>query len=538
MTNYQQKICTMALFLLVVFYFIFCFRQYTELFYEAQFLHNNFINDLVNGVFSPKNFFTTYGEHLFPGYNILLFVNYKLFKISSLFELVASILSMVAIREKCNWWLPVIIFALVLSPVQNIMWGMALAAHISTLLLVVIIYCICFCGYKLTNLFCISVMIPLYIIFFSGAYSIGFIAVLVSIWFFSDYQKDKKLLIVVFGMSMLSYIAYYLLLELYGDGMSNSVIGYRYSFLSIFGFIDLMFGSSLLGKAWFEKYQSLSIYYIAGLYVFCMLFVFFGTTLLRINNKIKSSDKYFILLCIYALANVVVVSVARNTNGAEGALGQWYQTHLKFIPITIACFLSKSDIKSKGLVIVRCFLLAVLILFLAMGYVSEYKKGPYVKIWKNNIKASIPDHLIHPEDFVSSSNSDPLLWDSKMVHDGLIILYKNNLSYFKVGSVLYSGGLTQDSWLEKTTDNYFNIICPYNSKSMTIQLDHINQHNLLLFPKAIKFSKKKDKYQITYNFQNEIKSFSLNVSKFLPYQVANSADLRKLLFHISEMQCI
>lgn len=544
MKNFPRVACTSLTLLLILLYLKFAADQYTEFFYESQFLHIGFINDLVRGVFNAKNFFTIYAEHLFPGYNILLFINYKLFGITSLFELgcsvfasisMACLLSMAAMKNKRNWWLPIVIFAIVLSPIQNIMWGMAFAAHISTLFLVLIMYLIYFGNSSTIKLVSISVLIPLYVVFFAGAYSIGFVAAIASICVLADFKEDKKLLMVLIGASTIAYAVYYILLEIYGAGIS-SANGYHYNVLSIADFADLMLGSSLLGKAFFEKYPDLTIYYIAGFYVFCMLLIVGWKTIPK-RKKLQKSDKYFIALCVYAMANVLVVSITRNTNGSEGALGQWYQAHLKFIPVAIVYFLSSNNVESRAHTIINKCLVIILVVFLALGYSREYIKGPYVKAWKNNITATIPEHLIHSDRFLSSTSPEPLSWDAGTVLEGISILYKNNLSYFAHTDSIYSNGFTQDRWVEKTTDKFFDVICPYQTKKLTIQLDRMNKDNLQFFPRKLNVTNNNGIYQITYYFPNEIKIFRLSLSDFLPYNSTNSMDLRKLLFHIAQIQC-
>lgn len=436
----SQKIMRVTLtFLLIFIYLKYCLQQYTEFFYEAQFLHIGFLKDAVSGVYSAKNFFTVYGEHLFPGYNILLFLNYKLFSVTSLFELVvsvvvsigiATILSSIVIKEKQSIWLSVIIFAIVLSPIQNIMMGMALAAHISTFLLVAILYVIYYRKEEhvtLAQLLWISFLVPVYILFFAGAYSFGFLAVLSAIFAFSHVRKEKKLLIVLSVISICSYLIYYVLLKKYSP--PPEVKPFQFDILRIFQFIDLMLGSSLLGKAYFERVNSFTLYYFVGAFLSSLLLA--SAILYRVKKNLQKSDKIFIILSLYAIANVVVVAITRNSNGLDGALGQWYEAHLKFIPIAIAYFLFRFESLNGLYEGLHKLLIILFMLFLSIGYWCDYKKAPAAKAWKNEKKATIPEHLIHPQVYLSSTEPDPLLWNKQMVHDGLVFLYKNKLSYFK-----------------------------------------------------------------------------------------------------------
>ena len=67
-----------------------------DLFFESQFLHITFLNNLISGSLTWGGFFTTFGEHLFPGYNLILGINYKLFNIWGGFDAIIFLLSNIA----------------------------------------------------------------------------------------------------------------------------------------------------------------------------------------------------------------------------------------------------------------------------------------------------------------------------------------------------------------------------------------------------------------------------------------------------------
>lgn len=522
-------------------YFKYCLSQYTDVFLEAQFLHINFIKDLVNGVFHSKDFFTFYGEHLFPGYNILLFLNYKFFQIRASFDLFINYLSLlgtaaiffsVAIKEKFNPLLTSILFLIILSPVQNPLWSMALAAQLSTFLLVAIVYLI----YFVENRFKIpllSVLIPIYILFFAGAYAFCFIGTLVSICIFANIRQEKKLLAWMIVISLFSFLAYDLILKTVAQDFSHLASAYQYNIKEMIKFADLMSGSSLLGKAFFEKFNHIKIYYAAGVFIFFLLSV---AILFNIKNLTKKSDKFFLALLAYATLTILMVAVARNINGAEGALGQWYQAHLKFIPLAAIYFLFRINVNSNAGIITRAYAIGLLLLLILAGYYYEYIKAPYAKEWKADKGNTAIAHLLYPKQFLTSS-SDPLLWSPQMVVDGIQFFYQNNLAYFRLNKFPYASPLTDDHWVEKNKTNpYFTILCPSHAKSVTMTFDSINSDNLKLIPHS-KLSTDHDFYITNLPFKNNIKFFKFNLSQFSFYRHKNKVDERNLLFHVREITC-
>lgn len=472
---------------LLALYFKYCIAQYTDVFLEAQFLHVNFLKDTVNGVFNIKDFFTTYGEHLFPGYNILLFLNYKLLQVRASFDLLISYLSLagtaalilaVAKKENLNGLLTSLLFLIVLSPVQNPLWSMALAAQVSTFMLVAIVYLVYY-GNDRYKLLALNTIIPIYVIFFAGAYAFSFVGAIFSICLFANFRQDKKLLVSLITISGLSFIIYYLIITQVSPTLSRAMNGYHYNIVEIIRFADLMLGSSLLGKAFFEKFNLLWIYYAAGMLVFAVLTT---TVLFNFRNLKQRSDYFFLALLGYVSFAILMVSVTRNINGAEGALGQWYQSHLKFIPLACIYFLFRMNTTSTKGNTLRAVSMGLLLMGVLAGYYYEYIKAPYAKDWKADKGHSALPHLINPKQFLAST-SDPLLWQPAMVNDGIEFFYRNNLSYFRLKKFPFVNNLTDDKWVEK--NKYLTILCPYHSKSVTIQFDSINKSNLSLIPHVI-----------------------------------------------------
>jgi hypothetical protein len=80
-----------------ILYCIFVFRSYSNIFFEIQFAHIPFIEDLTKNSFNIANFATTFGEHIVIGYNLILFFSYHLTKLSGAFDPILSLVSVVLI---------------------------------------------------------------------------------------------------------------------------------------------------------------------------------------------------------------------------------------------------------------------------------------------------------------------------------------------------------------------------------------------------------------------------------------------------------
>lgn len=538
----QQLLTRVAVTLLGIFYLYSLYLQYSDLFFEAQFLHLNFIEDLANNTFKPQHFFTTYGEHLFPGYNILLFLNFKFFKVNALFELACSVIAsfatffliLKALKQDYNNCCLTIAIALVMfSPAQHVMSGMALAAHISTLLLVFIIYIIYFNEIRYKN-YLLAILIPIYIVLFAGAYCVGFLASLISVFIFANYAKDKKLLITLAIFSLISYFLYYFLLSKYRMCTFNEIGHYSYNKLIISQFAIMMFAASALGKAFFETTGSYLIYYISGAFILAVTLISSLSTICK--NKLNKLDYFFFALLAYALGNIAAVAVARNTNGVEGALGDWYQTHLQFLPVATLYFLSKLTSHNLWQKCLKVSAIAIMVLLVAIGYKAEYTKAPYIKDWKNNIKGSLADQLARPSYFLDNQHPNPMLWKAENVYQGLLFFYSHHLAYFR-GSVAYSSPLTSDNWFEKKSMPFFSIVCPDDSNSLILTVDHINSDNIKLLTKTFKVIPADNHYQLYYTFSNKIKVMSFDTNEFTTFNTSNALDTRQLLFHVHSIKC-
>lgn len=134
-------------------YIYFSSIQVIDLFMEMQFDHLPYIRDLDRGFFNYKNFFTTYGEHITAGYNIILTLNSILFRISGYFDNYLSIfLNLINFYLVFTYFkmfgkvyyqdkIFVLLLALTfLSLTNNPMVGMALSAQLGFTFLLAAVY--------------------------------------------------------------------------------------------------------------------------------------------------------------------------------------------------------------------------------------------------------------------------------------------------------------------------------------------------------------------------------------------------------------
>lgn len=517
--------------------------QYNEFFFEAQFLHIPFIKDAVNHEFHLSNFFTTYGEHLFPGYNVFLFLNLKIFKITALFDLAISFFSSILLAlllsksARTNQYSTIVILAiffLILNPVQNSMFGMAMAAQFSTLMMAAITYLIFF-NFSKKRIFLIVSLIFFYIIFFAGAYAAGFLVVLALMLLFSKKHENRTELLWIGCSSVLIYGLYYLIIS---RVTHHSLImmsqGYQLHLKSILSFFNIMLGASFLGKAFFESFKSLTPYHLYGIFVFINL-VFISRSVYINLKKLDSADKFFIALLLYSLANVFIVSIARNTNGLEGALGNWYQAHLRFIPIAIIYFYFRFLPKS---LICNSLFIIIFLFGTISGYYNEFMKAKYIPGWRESYNRNISNYLSASNGLEQKSNDRIMLWDDNIALDGIVFLYQNNLSYFKNGDYVNYSGISDDQWIERNQKDYIDIFCPGKADFIIIKFDLINQTALNLLSKKYHLKNENTYYYLTYKFDKPIKQFRLNLSGLPEFQHDKNLDQRDLILHVSKVSCI
>lgn len=469
--------------LLALTYLIFIKRQYSDIFFESQFLHIDFLRDISQHNLTARGFFTTFGEHLFPGYNLVLAANYYLFNLWGGFDSIVYAVSLFitavivvgaiyrsSIRSSSFKTLIALIAAfLLLSTTNNPQWGMALSAAIGVTLFVTSAFLL---GAALDDnakqLNPIAyIAIALAILFFLGGYAIGAVAaifLLLTVWVMHNRIFDFKV-IAISGVVFLCLIIYVILINKYGTLLGNKPTGATFSFQLMAQFLLLMTGASLLGKAFLEQTHQLWPYYLIG-----AILLFWSACLFKEFIQKPSKGRLFVLaIATYSSVNIFTVSLFRYKNGLDGALGQWYNVHTHFIGVAVCYYLLSSLGERKFSIasIAKIISLAIILGFTTAGYYCDWKKSEYVSSWKNQFITQAPVLLAFPD--MIPNLIDPMstmLWNYPQAKAGVEFMYSNNLWLFQKKSPLIFG-LTDDGWLENKTP--VMIICPNGSKKLSFR---------------------------------------------------------------------
>lgn len=466
--------------LLIVAYLIFLKRQYVDIIFESQFLHIDFLRDISQNQFTAKGFFTVFGEHLFPGYNIVFAANYYLFGLWGGFDsivyvvclLISSVFVVGAIyRSSIQKIVIKTLIALtssflLLSTTNNPQWGMALAAAIGVTLFVISVFnleaALANNSKQLHPLTYISLAIA--IIFFLGGYAIGAIAaifLLLIVWVVHNRKIDFKIVsisVVVFA----SLIIYIVLVSRYGALPVNKPTDATINLKLIGQFVLLMTGASLLGKAFFELTQQFWPYYLCG-----TILLFWSACLFKYFIQKPAKGRIFVLtLATYSIVNIFVVSIFRFRNGLDGAMGQWYNVHTHFVTVAVCFYLFSSLGERKYSVgsIVKILSIGVIFSAAVAGYYCDWKKSEYIRSWKEQFVAQVPILLAFPDLITDKKNLfNTMLWNYSEAKAGVDFLYSKDLWIFQKNTPL-TFGLSGDGWMD--ANRSVMIVCPHGSKSL------------------------------------------------------------------------
>ena len=525
-----KNIAIIYLLILSLLYGYIVYVQYEPIFYEDQFIHIPFIKDLVENKFNLEHFLSVFGEHLFPGYSILVAINYYLFSVSLSFETIltflfniTSALIVYSLWEKTgiknNFIGGATAILIMLSPIQYPMKSMALIANLSVIVAFFIFYLL------LSNKrgFLLYLLLTLYVIFFAGAYSAGFAIAYIAFLIIKSIENNRLFLnwnISLF-ISVL-YIIYYLLLPI-----SNATVVSAHVFEPIksLDFALVMTGSSILGKAVFEARFNLIFYYFSWLLVIVTAFYALRLSIKKLDYIVVSLP---LIMIVYSGSIILIASYARYQNGLDLAMGQWYQSHIKYLPV-FGCLMLGYLATEKRI----STLLVLLILGLtSWGYYFEYLKAPYAKKWKEEINSNIYKYLIDDSIRSDDMQTSKFYWPMGWTKDGLDLLYRNNLAYFKNDIVT---GLTFDGW--SVQGQPLRVICPMNSKRLEVAIGKTADSNKELIIQHYDTILSKNNILIRHNFKkSKYNSFEMLNNGLIIYN-NNSQDLRKLLFHVESIRC-
>ncbi|MFG1464413.1 hypothetical protein V5F77_16100 [Xanthobacter sp. DSM 24535] len=475
-----SSILTVSFFAILSFlYVIYVFAQNADVFFESQFLHLPFLRNLVNNTLTPEGFFTVYGEHMFPGYNLILGVNYYLFGIwggfdSWVYALTLWITTAILIYKfyqttpeaplKRN--MAAACAALIaLSTNHNPQWGMALAAAIGVTMFVAAaaILDTALCRDNRRTLPIFFVLVPLSIVLFLGGYAIGSIAGLFTIilmWII-QYKTLNRLTVESILVIILSLLVYIFITSLYGSLLVNRPNSFGLNLIEIAQFGILMVGSSLIGRAFFEMTGQFWPFYLSG-----VVLIFWTIQLWCAFALFPARGKAFVVsLSAYSIVNIAVVAIFRYRNGADGAFGQWYMVHTQFISISVLYYLWTTLSESKPITSALKIISIILIIIGAMaGYYADWRKAPYFKLWKEKFAQQAPILLGFPERIQDRNNIfQTMLWPYNEAKASIDFIYDNKLWEFK-STLPITAGVTSDGWI--TPDSATTIVCPSGSQQV------------------------------------------------------------------------
>jgi hypothetical protein len=529
-----------------ILYCIFVYKSYSNIFFEAQFAHIPFIEDLTKNSFNIANFATTFGEHIVIGYNIILFFSYHLTKLSGAFDPILSTVSVILIawliykvikRDNLlakSVWLSAVSLVL-LSATNNSTSAMSLSALFGVMLFVFSLYLLHVKNYQGS----FWARLPPYILlffsmaFFLGGYAVGAIASLfiLSLWIYVN--KSKRAGLHLFSATAISLLAYLSIILIYGNLFWNKPTLGSFELGKFFDFLIKMLGASVLGKTYIESSNNIIFYYLIGLVLFIWSLFFLCTSYTK-NNK-----KWFIhTLFLYSFFNIVFVSLFRYKTGDP--LGQWYMAHTHFIPIMIfICLVHYLESKNKFLKVISTVSVGLILLGSIVGYYCDWKKSPYVPAWKQQFIDQVPS-LLEFTDLIQDQNYDfnTMLFNFEGARNGLKVLYKNKLWIFRDEKPVVFGG-TKDGWIADKKSVF--IMCPYQSSSIKFYLFRPNNSSpseisVRTHLHSAKLDAKNQTHEIQFDSEIAIIHFDLHGSpKANPF--SNPPDERELVANINHLEC-
>lgn len=479
-----------ALFVSTVFICCFVYYSYIvsyDIFYEADFLHVPFLEGLAKGELSEGSFVSVYGEHFFPGYNFILAVNYYLFGISGDFTAFVSSFSIILTAALlnfilCKYWnfgvfsfliVCISINAILLSPVNNLFWGMALAAQIGSLFSVFILF-------RFSEKIGLNrdavlpfIAIPVSIIFLLGGYSIGLIAsVMVAALLILLVRKDLKYSAAVICCVAFSVLIYVMFLNRYGVLFENRPKGEAVSLIKIFQFYLVMSASSVIGSTLIDYVKDLNYYFFTGSVLTVMSFIaILDISIAALRGRVSVISSLVLMLLTYAIVTILFVSIFRVNSGVSAGAGQWYMAHIKFLPFGLVVWLGeKTGAAGRGawrLSVPAGLALVVIMAFTAVGFRGDWLKGYYVRSWKADIASHALEMLEAPVSQLPSRGMQSLLWEPDLVKRGVDFFYQYNLWIFRTRDIEVQG-LGRDGSLAPGKTAY--IACPVGTVALAFKV--------------------------------------------------------------------
>lgn len=428
-------------------YIYFSSIQIINLFMEMQFDHLPYIRDLDREFFNYKNFFTTYGEHITAGYNIILTLNYYFFRISGYFDNYLSIF-----LNLINFYLVFTyfkmfgkvyyqdkIFVLLLaftffSLTNNPMAGMALSAQLGLTFLLAAVYFLksFFTFHKFSWLFLSLISFLIAIGLCLGGYAVGAISFLLVAFILEVRNRNYRK-----GLILFAFVALSLTIYLFIFSISNNTVlvnhakgTFVFNLVDFMNFFLIMIGNSFLGKAFYESTNIIWPYYIIAASIIIWALPF----LKKLFSNHDRSDIMILFMTVYPVATIFFTGLFRHNIGGD-PLGQWYFRHICFIPIITYIAIANTSrfpyLSYRLTQPLKKFSVSLIIVFLVIGNLSDIKKSPYVADWKAQFYNQVPVIMFNNESIDRSTHFNYMLNDLNKVYEALMYFYENNLWIFR-----------------------------------------------------------------------------------------------------------
>lgn len=467
--NCNKKYLPFIFFLLPVFLLVSLWvREYVDLIIEADFLHVSFLRAYVEDGFNLKLFMTKFGEHLIPGYNLILLVNYKLFDIWVGAELIlygVSILSIAIliatktyhdlvtpfVKSQLNRFIGTgLVFSILLSLSHQQQWGMSLAATFGVLLFVIFVKLCTSDEQSLAIQISGILFLALITFIFCGAYAAGALAS--AVYLFLVKRDCKRFAIFIF--SSIFGAAY---LYLISDSFVNvSNVKPDVNLIEVWKYASVMISNSIMGNALYENTSIANFYIIPGSALLIISFFVF-----LYEWRLKKTNYFFGMLYVYSMVNILAASFARHQYGIGNAFGSWYIVHSVFVVIYILI----STFRKKEFILGR-FLSVMILLMLIAGNIYSWKKSFYVADWKRSYVAQA-ESIIYNDRYRASvkDSAQSLLWDPVVVKESLDFFADKKLWIFKNFDTRISG-VEFDGWM---TTKPVTVFCPSGKNYVKIE---------------------------------------------------------------------
>ncbi len=346
---------------------------------------------------------------------------------------------------------------------------MALAAQVGTLIVLLVIFAFCHAVCDNRGFVFPLFLVPVAFIFFLGGYSAGFMAVgVVGFALMFRSRPLRSCAIYTLATFIGSVILYILLVYKYGALFSNVPSEASFSLLTLIKFALVMSAASVLGSTLIEQMGRPDVYFYVGALLLLVTALAVTDVSRRILRRNASKLDVFVLLLItYSIVTILFVSFFRFRNGVDGGAGQWYATHIKFLPVGIFIWLGvKIDRGTVG----SWRTLLAMIGFVALtasglvGFRGDWIKSFYVREWKAGVASYALDILATREDQLPPKGPATLLWDPVQVKRGLELFYRNDLWLFRSRDIKVKG-LQEGRFLSATQPAF--VACPVGTTSLT-----------------------------------------------------------------------